>query len=345
MAARKALRKRQRTPAVGGRTMELPKALRNESRLQHDPLYAIPAEMLEALGDRNGGPRLDARAQEVESRLTDHCERVGIVGYEGGRPVQYDLLRSTERDVAIYWDLMQQYNSRAGKPPPSADVHAELRRKLGHLANVPRGFAGWLVTNRGFLAERDTLYRRHHGAIDRYGLPPAGLTWMAYDPRRKPRGKHEAFLCELADFCVRWRLQGMAARDLPVPLGPQVPILQSPIMLRHLNAGGFGMFLPDTFPVPSRDELREIGTAIQAQRLPAHLAGWGKIIRRESDDLGVARYGNMLIVHHVLNALRSRHPRLFPRNIGRIDAAIAHHVGVDCESVRKLRTAIRRRTR
>ena len=81
-----------------------------------------------------------------------------------------------------------------------------------------------------------------------------------------------------------------------------------------MRDGGFGMYLPDIFPVPSTPKLREIGMHIQAQRVPVHLAGWAKVVRRESGSkAGVERYGRMLAVHHYWSTLKARHPGVFKR--------------------------------
>lgn len=162
---------------------------------------------------------------------------------------------------------------------------------------------------------------------------------------QKRCSKHDRYLCELANFCVRWRLHGLASLELPVPLGPHMPIAEPTLLLNQMRTGGFSMFLPDTFPVPSREQLREIGLNIQAQRLPGHLAGWGGIVRREhGNTAGIERYGHILAIQHYWSILKTRHDGVFKGNVRHIDEALSRQFLVtSTENVRKLRSRITRR--
>ena len=164
-----------------------------------------------------------------------------------------------------------------------------------------------------------------------------GLHWMAcLQERPRTRSKHDQYLRAFAEFCVRWRLEGLAALELPVPLGPHLPIAEPKLLLRQMQAGGFSYFLPDTYPVPSREELREIGLRSQAVSAPKHLAQWIRVVRRESGPRGGAQYyGQLLALGHYWTALQSRRPEIFHRNRRHIAAAIGDFLGMSTETVRK----------
>jgi hypothetical protein len=254
-------------------------------------------------------------------------------------PVFFDLLENPDHQVDVYRDLIQQYARLTGRRPMSPRDKITLRRRVAGALSVQRGYAGWLVTNAYYRSELKVFGNRWQRMIKRHGLPAVGLQWMAATAKpQKRRSKHDRYLCGLASFCVRWRLQGLASLELPVPLGPHIPVAEPMLLLNQMRSGGFTMFLPDIFPVPIREQLREIGLEIQAQRIPRHLAGWGRIVRREhGNTTGISRYGRMLAIHHYTSILKSRHPGIFKGNVKHIDSALGAFLDTSPENVRKLR--------
>ena len=67
-------------------------------------------------------------------------------------------------------------------------------------------------------------------------------------------------------FFVRWRLSGLAAAPyLPVPMQPlfggELPL---PILGQLLATRGL-FFIPDTFPIPSRDQFRKLLEGVRTE--------------------------------------------------------------------------------
>lgn len=325
--------------------VRLPQTLRREPLLQVNPLYALPSSLLDALPRTAGMWGPEDENLEIEERLAEHCNTYGIVGYSGGAPISYDLLKDPNLRSDIFRDLIDECARRSQRPPLTRRQRATLRRRAAGAIQVQRGYAGWLVTNSTYRSELEELIERWRRQIAQHRLPAAGLTWMAASaPRRKLRAKRDKYLRALADFCVRWRLQGLASLDLPTPLGPHIPVAEPYLLLRHMRVGGFAMFLPDTFPVPSREGLRDAGMVIQAQRTPEHLADWVNIVRREGNPAGgISRYGHVLAIWYCRTVLKSRHPTLLGKNTSAIDAAMADCLAVSADYVRKLRGLIRKR--
>ena len=327
--------------------VSLPASLRRQPLMQLDPLYVLPSALLKNLRDTTKHPLLDRKHVVVERALARHCKRHGIVGYSRGMPVYFDLLEDPNQQVDMYRNLICEYCRLSGRRPLSPRDRAALRRRVAGAVSVQRGYAGWLMTNTDYRSELKALESRWQTMITKHGLPAVGLTWMAATTRPgKARSSHDRYLCDLADFCVRWRLQGLVSLELPVPLGPHVPIAEPKLLLNQMRTGGFSMFLPDTFPVPSREQLREIGLEIQAQRLPGHLAGWGGIVRREhGNTAGIERYGHILAIQHYWSILKTRHDGVFKGNVRHIDEALGAFLGTSSENVRKLRRQIHQRLR
>jgi hypothetical protein len=143
---------------------------------------------------------------------------------------------------------------------------------------------------------------------------------------------------------VRWRLAGLASPDLPEPLAPALPVVDPDPLRWHMKAGGLTLFLPDTFPTPSRDELRRLTQTFQDRRTPDHLRGWAQIKTKQAQGgAGARRYAHLLLVHHWLGILETRHGDRMTGRTADIQSATAQCLGCKRESVRKLCYLRRRR--
>ena len=91
-----------------------------------------------------------------------------------------------------------------------------------------------------------------------------------------------------------------------------------------MRAGGVFNW-PDTFPLFSRDELRDLlGDALHISRCPEHLAGWRRIIdpgNKAKNQIG--SYSRRFRLQHYWRLLRQRHPHVFHRRQNRVDGAFA----------------------
>ena len=326
----------------------MPEEFCRYTRMQCDPVYMLPPGLLGRLGGGSKHPLLEAGSLDMEREFAAHCETYGLVGYSRGAPVRFGLLEDPNRDADSIRNLVREYATRAKRPPLTESQEITLRRRVVGTMGVRRGYVGWLITNSTYRSELAAIVKRWHPMIDQHGLPAVGLPWMAaFDQVRKRRTRRDQYLCDLADHCIRWRLLGLASLQLPEPLDLHVPVLEPSLLLPQMRAGGFCMFLPDIFPVPSPPELRKIGEHMQDSRAPAHLNGWANIVRRKAGDpSGVSRYEHVLTVHHYHAILKSRYPDIFKRgNVALIQDAIAGFLGISRDYVRKLLRQIQQRIR
>jgi hypothetical protein len=176
---------------------------------------------------------------------------------------------------------------------------------LAHYDNVARGYVGWLLTNSEFSREHDEIVRH-------------SLKWMPSSERMLLPGapfpllqslENDELPSELRNFLLRWRLVKLAGPELPVPMLPMMAGIFPVSLLRPLmDAGGLFNY-PDTFPVPSRDELRSLlGDALAGNQDAAHLAGWHNIIRRENQAKNkIAYFGRVRQVYHFWRLIQLRY--------------------------------------
>ena len=132
----------------------------------------------------------------------------------------------------------------------------------------------------------------------------------------------------------------MASWELPLPLGPELPLPSLAARTACDPACGTLLFLPDTMPVPSRDQLRDIGLDVQGARTQPHLADWIGVVRRTGNDTGMAKYSQMFMVQYCWAILLFRYRDRMRGNVSRTDAAIAEYMNCSDEAVRKYRKAI-----
>ena len=94
------------------------------------------------------------------------------------------------------------------------------------------------------------------------------------------------------------------AGNLPVSILPQL-----------VRAGGV-FCIPDTFPVPSRDELRNLleGALHGRKDNDEHLKEWMKLIAKDNvAKKPILRFGRLFLIQHYYRVLRHRHSRALHR--------------------------------
>jgi hypothetical protein len=213
----------------------------------------------------------------------------------------------------------------------------EIMRTYGQrserFAKVTRGYAGWLMTNRQFLAEHDELLAAWAQMIRKWGLDrlgillPHGISLPGNDPTADPQwpGYGAAFEA----FFLRWRLQGLAAPRLPVPLQPLMAgVFPASILPQVMRAAGV-FCIPDTYPIPSRDELRGmLEDSLHGSGRPEHLVEWMTIIAgHNAAKKPIPRYARLFEVQHYWRVLHQRHPEALRRKGEVVKRAIASFLG------------------
>jgi hypothetical protein len=202
------------------------------------------------------------------------------------------------------------------------------QHRLGRFGVPARGYCGWLLTTPRFLAEHDQLFSTWQDAIFIHWLPSS--QWFnshhvlqadeSFDPA-PPEGFVEAF----SSFCRRWRLSYLEAPYLPCPLVPQVP---APLPKRNHPTTGVTFYLPDTFPIPSRDELREmLEDALRGGERLDHLAEWQDKVRSDKRSKNaIERYGRLFVLQHLWFVLHYRHAEALRGKVGRLKRVLAHYL-------------------
>jgi hypothetical protein len=133
------------------------------------------------------------------------------------------------------------------------------------------------------------------------------------------------FVAAFTDFFARWRLTGLAAPGLPVPLQPLMAGVLPANIVRQLEDVGGIFFLPDTFPIPSRDELRWLlEDAIHGSDNPEHLAEWVQIVRASNLAKNkISMYARKFKVQHYWRILQQRHGNSLRRKTGKLEEVLA----------------------
>lgn len=292
--------------------------------------FTLPRGLLEAVVREVSPEAFDAGLLELEYALSEVCEKhPGNVGFWNGRPIQCQYLRPLEPFPAdSFQETIQSWGMTV------AHVEHCLRIGQGTLtwdSNIVGGYAGWLLASPTFLKEHDALFAEWKEEISEWGIPRAGLL-VADRTRLEGMERIEdpkivRFVDAFHDFCVRWRLNGLAAPYLPVPVEPQLSGDFPMTVLQQLRGVGGIFFVPDTFPIPSRDQLRQVlDDSLHAGGSPEHLREWMGFIRRDNSARNrISRFARLLEVQHYWKILHQRHATVLSRKgaVNRVHQAFA----------------------
>lgn len=308
-----------------------------------EPCYPIPERILDALERRIQGWFVDNEL-ELELCFTRLCRDVNVVAiYHGqcvrhpffGRPpmpkIADDLIRK------LGWEPYGTAET-IGKTLRSADKLAEL------IHDQMEAYAGWLMTNPTFLAERDQLRAKWDGAVaQRRGIPQYSerLNLELRGARYDGNYDGSAMAADFMPFYARWQLAALATWDLPQPLGAN---LGAPAA-----AGAFigledkpAIQLPATVKLPVRYPLRDL---IQAPP-DEHLAEWQAVLdQKHPSHFNFGRWQRIFQLHFWRNVvLAGAYQGRFYRRAEALDWVFADYFDDESdESVRKLRQWIDRR--
>jgi hypothetical protein len=312
--------------------------------------YTLPLDVIDAVVAVLGADRFGADLLHMERQLSeisgDHTCRVG---FWQNNAIAYRELRS------LPIEFFADDQVRDAGMSPAAVSHA-LRiykeRDLGALERFSRGFCGWLLTNRQFLDEHDALLGHHSETVKRWGTQSAATLLPEHyranlipgtDPNTDPLWP--AFANDYNEFLLRWRLSGLAGPYLPIPAKPLMAGTFPISMIGQLmNAGGV-FFLPDTMPIPSRDQLRgQLDNALHRDKGLDHLAEWLDIVR--ADNMARNRmdpFIRYLELQHYWRILHQRHASAIHRNTGSLEAVFGEILNVSTKQIHTDLIAIRRK--
>jgi hypothetical protein len=309
--------------------------------------YSLPEQLWTKLLAELREDEFETDLLRVERQISEvcrgHSSQVGIwreqfVEYAGLRPMPAmsftdEQIRSVELDPLATNNSIRIYSERDAIP----------------IERFRRGYAGWLLTNRQFLDEHDGLLARHVETVRQWGTHLAGIAMPTgqllpgTDPNEDPRWQQ--FNTECEPFLGRWRLQCLAGPYLPAPLQALMAGAFPWTVVQQLMRTGGVFFLPDTMPIPSRDELRGmLDHALHRGEQPEHLTDWFHIIRASSGARNqLDRFARLFEIQHYWRILHQRHAAALAGNIGRIEAAVSQYFGISEATIHADLIEIRRR--
>jgi len=311
--------------------------------------FALPRDLWDLVHHRFGAATFDAELVDLEDAATRICGDCSfLVGLRSGRAFTYSLLRLPSPQST---SSPQNVQARGPDVQRAKREHAvqQANARLKLLTTVAEGYVGWLMSNRQFLDEHDALITSWAPTVRRWGfdklgiLVPQGMFLRGDNPLEDPQWPNYSRAFE--EFFARWRLQGLAAPYLPIPLQPLMGGLVAISFLPQLMRAGGVFCYPDTFPVPSRDELRWLlEGALRGGRQAEHLEGWMSYIARDNMAKSpIARFGRLFLFQHYYRVLHHRHGRAFRGKSKALKKTIAEYLGVSLKTVVNGLVSIRKR--
>lgn len=296
----------------------------------------LPEAFWNDVVERVGSDRFDPALVELETHLSAMCgDHSQTAGFRHGRPFIFCLRRKA-------MTLSAEEAQAAGLDRNQAQLDHVARiaeERLGGMYKTTRAYTGWLMSNLQFLGELDELMQTWEAMVLRWGFDrlgkilPTGMFLPGDDPTADERwaGYSAAF----EQFFARWRLRGMAAPYLPIPLEPlmsgQFPVSVLP---QVMNSGG-AFVLPDIYPVPSREQLRGmLDDSLHGIPSGDHLDEWMKLIAADNaSKKSFAMFARLFEVQHYYRLLHHRHEAALRRKLGPVKDALAAYLEVDRRTI------------
>jgi hypothetical protein len=321
-------------------------ALPDVSRLHRhtvQPCYPVSERILDALARHIPGLFVDNEL-ELERCFTRLCRDANVVAIYHGHGVRHPFFGRPPIPT-ISDDLVHKLG---WGPYGTAETIGNALRSAAKLAepihDQMEAYAGWLVTNPTFLAERDLLRAKWDGAVaQRRGIPQYSVRLKMELRGERYDGNYDrrAMAADFMSFYGRWQLAALATWDLPLPLGAN---LGAPAA-----AGAFigledkpAIQLPATVKLPVRYPLRDLIHAPPDE----HLHEWQAVLQQKHPShFNFARWQRIFHLHFWRNVvLAGAYQERFCRRTEALDLVFAHYFGDGSEeSVRKQRQWIDRR--
>ena len=322
----------------------VPEEFRSHPAIKDKFFYTIPKELIKSICRPQVGESFEVdedllRMETVLSEISgDHSSRIG---FWNNNPVSCALMRRRDVQSPEYKEIPGVDMSRFGIDVSEANEGLrEADKQLNAFARNAGGYAGWLMTNTQFVAELGELNKQFKHEMARWGTEQVGLRPSSLPTTSNSNAKSldswTAYETAIIAFCVRWRLQGLAGPRVPVPMRPmmagQFPLS---IVEQLMRAGGVFNW-PDTYPIHSRDEMRELlSNALGLfDDEKEHLRGWLKIIAPQSRTKNqINAFHRRFLLQHYWRLLQQRHPLTLKRRIERVDFAFAEFFDADDKSI------------
>ena len=317
------------------RSTSVPQPFRGHPRINGRFFFTLPADLWEAIIEVVGREAFDTGALEMERVLSDisgdHSTRVG---FWRNTPVYYDHL---ERKP-INKISEEKYGREWGKN--QAEIDSVVRSCEGPLARfhgIAQAYAGWLLTNRQFIEEHDAILSRWADFVARRGTDclqhPEQMPEI-FDFVRDP--DWPSARADFEKFFVRWCLKGIAAPYLPSPIKPQLSTALPTSTLERLRRTGHHFYIPDTYPIPSRDELWNLLENAFHRDASEHLEEWSSMVAGNNmAKKSLGKYARLFQLQHFWHVLYSRHAQSLCWQKGKLETVFAKFLDVSKETVHR----------
>jgi hypothetical protein len=284
--------------------------------------YSLPKRLLDILEQELGPRAFDPNVWAVERHLAADVPRQwNQAGFRDGMFMSYTYLFDPPA-----LEVPDEFRAAWGMTAEQCEAVCTLGDdRLARFRLPARGYCGWLLTNPTFLAEHDCLLARWQGQIYHYWLPASGDPARAAPPAALLAARLPAeMVADFAGFYVRWRLSNLAGPYLPSPAAPQVP---APLPALNSPLTGATFFLPDTIPIPSREQLRDmLEDALRGGAPAEHLAEWHGQVRSDNRAKNaIDRYARLFVLQHLVAVLYARHEGSLAGNRGRLERALGRY--------------------
>lgn len=303
--------------------------------------FAFPSALWSRFSEHLGPEGFDRELADLEATLAELCGDYTMnVGFWRGWPIFYDLLRPRKPWRPSVQDLKSlgwETEIGQGKLDHVMRLYEERTKSF---AQTARSYVGWLLTNPVFLDEHDSLLREWLEMVKRWGLDrlglslPNGLLRMESNPALDPRWSD--YTAAFEAFFTRWRLQGLAAPYLPIPLRPLMGGDFPSSVVPQVNRAGGAFCLPDTFPVPGESLREMMEDALRGSEPPEHLKEWQELISaRNAARKPLVRYARLFELQHYWRILHHRHATVIYRRLRVLKEVLAAFFGVYSNTIHR----------
>lgn len=304
---------------------------------------AVPRRLLEFVEAKIHPPPWDNQARQLERHAGALLEERGnAVGFWSGLSLLNDDLLpplplpsvSAEDAKALGWEWNEEQ---------TAERLRVGQIRIDYFASVGRGYAGWLVTCDQFQREQAELIRRWSDEIRRLGLCGVGRLISGRAPDESlfsvvnPADREQQFVQAVRHFLVRWRLNELTAPNVPAPAKPLMAGMFPLTVSNHLMEMGGVFHIPDTYPIPSRDELRAmLDESLHSASDATHLKEWHEIVGAgNSAKNQIESYARVRQVYHFWALLHDRYDKNLAGKVERLSSAFADYFEVSEETIRR----------
>ncbi len=318
--------------------------------LRHNPLYALSEVLLDTIVAE--APTFFSAEQVAFERDLARTASFGFfhhraLGFSAGDRqadpgTGLSLQERNERSRQAIAELMAEELRRDGLSPGEIDNYFQQEGHQRTAVDTRKdAYAGWLISTRQFQDEVKELRASWEPLVRRRRCFPVYPRWPLFDDgcERAP----ETFRSDFLAFYRRWGLDGLHTWDWPEPMEPDLMTG----MLRDLHQladAGVVLFVPWYLlrgeKLPVQAIVQRARTACEAE----HLWEWlQKPAPRKSEEKGDIHYERLLHVYryHELVLVR-RYRARFHGHVQQLDRALAHVMGRDEDTVKKLRLELNR---